>query len=394
MRTGKCCLRERIFGLLILMGLAIASCYSQPIFYSQSLQKLYNTLPTACRPEHPVADTVVLCTEVMPDITVPVAYCWDSYEVLAHMGYRFLQDSMDTLFHPAVIRFLERELLMLIATDNLEQKLIINRDNGLILLLNGATPQQSFYRSKNGLPFLLQHVSGIKIGYEDEKKYHIDLICEQNQILSFYFVADAELLSDMDKKERDILIAAQLSHHRAKPQTSLQNVLPCNESLMQKYRDSAFICKGNVFIIPQINNDLYYRKNESAFQLVFSKNWIAETFSNVMLAATERKYTAQITQRVYGDEQHQYELNSLDFFDYFSDNHERYFGIESIEKDILTGTLIFADKNISSIHIAFVSISLWDLLNGGTMKIQLDANIPQHNIQTIFGRNKNEKTNY
>jgi hypothetical protein len=376
-----------------LTALAIAPpVYCQPFFYSQSLQNLYYSLPASCRLNTPATDTVVHCSGIVPDGAAPVAFCWDEYEMLAHVGYRFLNYAeMLQNFNPAVIRFLEREILALLVTDNLEQKLTMNRDNGISIAVNGNTPQKAFYRSRDGLPRLLQYVSGINIRYEDGKNYRVDINCGQEQTLTFTFVADAELLSDMDKKERDDQIAAQLRYHRAKPDAAPAHVPECSDATMQTYRDSAFVCKGGSFIIPQINGNIYYMKTGSAFRPVFGKNWIAETLSNVMLAPAERNYTVQITQRVYGGEIRRYELNSRDFFDYFSENCDRYFGIETVERDILTGTLILADKNVGNIHIAFVSISVLDLLSGGTMKIQLDANIPKHNVETIFGKKKEGK---
>ena len=378
--------------MLIQAILFSANGYCQPAFYSQSLRTLYYSLPAACQLNIPSADTVVFCSGITPEKTIPVVFSWDEYEMLMHVGYRFINDSeILQSVNPAIIRFIERETLALLTAGNIEQKINMNRDNRFYILLNGITPQTGFYRSSTGLVSLLQQVSGIKTQFEDGKRYNVEMTCG-TQKLSFIFVADAELLSDMDKKERDNRIAAQLSSHRSKSQTPLQHVPACNESLMQVYNDSAFVCKGSMFIIPQINNDMFYRKNERSFQLIFSNKWIAETFSNIMLAPAERNYTVQVTQRMYGGEIFRYELNSIDFFDYFSGAYERYFGIESVEKDILTGTLIFADKNVSSIHLAFVSISIWDLFNGGAMHIQLDANIPQHNIETIFGRSKKEKT--
>lgn len=187
--------------------------------------------------------------------------------------------------------------------------------------------------------------------------------------------------------------AVERTIYRSNSHIQFRYFQSCNESEMRVYRDSAFVCKGSAFIISQINNDVYYKQNGTELRLIFSRNWITEKFSNIILAPVERNYNIQITQRVYGGEQYRYELNSIDFFDYFSGPYERYFGIESVEKDILAGTLIFADKNTSSIHIAFVSISLWDLFNGGTMKIQLDTNIPQHNVETIFSRNKKRESN-
>ena len=365
--------------------------YCQPVFYSQSLQNLYYSLPASCRLNIPVADTVVHCSEIVPDGAAPVTFCWDEYEMLAHVGYRFLNSAeMLQNLNPAVIRFLEREILALLVTGNLAQKLATNSDNGISIALNGNTPKREFYRSRDGLPYLLQHVSGINIRYEDGKRYRVDINCGQEQTLTFNFVADAELLSDMDKKERDDYISAQLSHHRAKAGAT-PHIPACSDATMQIYRDSVFVCKGGSFMIPQINGNIYYMKTDGLFQPVFGKNWIAETLSNVMLAPAGRSYTIQITQRVYGGEIRRYELNSRDFFDYFSGNCDLYFGIETVERDVLTGTLILADKNDGNIHIAFVSISVLDLLNGGTMKIQLDANIPKHNVETIFGKKREGK---
>ena len=379
-------MKQKIVTGLVMLILATLNGYSQPLFYSQSLQNLYYSLPVACRAEHPVTDTVVSCAGILSGITVPVAYGWDGYGILAHMGYRFLPGEATQNFHPAVVRFMEREMLALLAVDNLEQKLTMNRDNGMLVALNGNTPQKSFYRSHTGLPLLLQRVSGMDVHYEEGRQYRVDLNCGQGQTLTFHFVADAELLSDMDKKERDDRIAAQLSHHRAK--TKIQHIPACSDATMQVHNDSAFVCKGGSFIIPQLNGNLYYTKSDDELKLAFGINWITETLSNALLAPSERKYTMQVTQRVYGGIVHRYEVNSHDFFDYFSYEYERFFGIETLERDVLTGTLILANKNAGHIHLAYISVSVWDLLNGGTMNIQLNANIPQHNIQTLFGGKK------
>jgi len=390
-KMGKIKAKKKGLVTVILLAQALLS-YSQPSFYSQSLRTLFYSLPVACQLNVPSADTVVFCSGITPEKVIPVVFGWDEYEMLTHVGYRFINDSeMLQTVNPSIIRFLERETLSLLTAGNIEQKITMNRNNRFYVLLNGNTPQTGFYRSSTGMPHLLQQVNGINIKLEDGKRYSVDMNCG-TQTLSFVFVADAELLTDMDKKERDNRIAAQLSGHQSKSQTPLPHVPACNESLMQVYNDSAFVCKGSKFIIPQINNDMYYRKNGSAFQLIFSNNWITETFSNIMLSSSERNYIVQVTQRMYGGEILRYELKSIDFFDYFSDAYDRYFGIETVERDTLTGTLIFTDKNASSIHLAFVSISIWDLFNEGAMQIQLDTNIPQHNIETIFGRSKKEKT--
>ena len=385
---------KNCLGLVIFLS-AMLDGNSQPYFYSQSLQKLYYSLPASCRLNTPVAETIADCSGIVPEGTASVVFCWDEHEMLAHIGYRFLRDAeMLQTFNPAIIRFLEREILALLVADNLEQKVAMNRDNGMLVALNGNTPQLNFYRSRTGLPYLLQHVSGMDISYEAGRRYRVDMTCDDGQTLTFQFVADAELLLDMDKKERDDRIAAQLKYHRTKVGDKPQHVPTCSDATMQVYNDSAFVCKGDAFIIPQMNNNLYYTKTNGELQLVFGKGWLSETFSNVMLAPTERNYTVQITHRVYGGETRRYEIKSQDFFDYFSGDYERYFGIETVNKDVLTGTLALVDKNAGNLHLSFVTISVLDLLSGGIMKIQLDTNIPQHNVETLFGKNKETKGEY
>ena len=327
----------------------------------------------------------------MQGITVPVAYCVDNYGITEHVGYRFLSDSVETqFFQHAVVRFLEREALALLVSDNLNQKLANNRENGLTLLHNGNTPRQDFYRNRNGLPDLLQRVAGMEIRNDDGIKYRATLNCGKDQTLIFLFEADAELLSSMDKKERDEQLAARLSHHRANDVVEQPHVPACDSASLQLFQDSVYLCQGKHYIIPQMNSNLYYLQSSNTSRLVFSLDYASETLSNVMLASAGiHNYTVHITHRQYGGMVRRYDMKSNDFYDFFSADYGRYFGIESIERDTLSGTLILADRSAGSIHLAHVSISLWNLLNGGDMEVQLNSNIPQHNLETLFGELKN-----
>ena len=377
--------------IVVMLFLPASAIFSQPVFYSQSLQKLYYSLPSNCRLYHPVADTVIQCNGILQGITVPVAYSVDSYGMLANIGYRFLPGESDTLLRSPVIRFLEREALALLVADNLEQKLISNRENGLTLLHNGNTPRQDFYRSRNGLPDALQQVSGLHIRYEDEIKYRVTLNYGQGQTLTFLFVADAELMSNMDKKERDNRLSAQLIHHRAKTGNIPKLASACSNASIQIFSDTLnvlYYCPGKAYMISQINSNLFYLKNGNSYELAFTRLWSVASFQNAMLASAGHNYTVRITHRKYGGEIQRYEIKSNDFFDYFSDGYDRYFGIEKSERDVLSGTLIISDRSAGSIHLAYVSVHLSDLLNGGIMEMKLESNIPQHNIETLFGNMK------
>jgi hypothetical protein len=150
--------------------------------------------------------------------------------------------------------------------------------------------------------------------------------------------------------------------------------------------DSVFVNKGDSFLIPQINNDIFYTKIDSTYSLVFDSLLLAETFANTLVVPANKSYVINITHRMYGKVVKKYTVNSRDFDDYFLHDFDRYFGVETLEKEKLTGTLILNDRNAGSIHLAFVSVTLDNLLNGGTMEMQLYSNIPQQNIKTLFGK--------
>jgi len=361
--------------------LTLSKINAQQEFYSQSLQNLYNSLPETCRVNID-ADTILFCRDILPGDIVPVVYHYDENKILEHIGYRFLPIGDTVSFNTAVICFIERELLTLLTASDINQTLVSNRENGLSILLNDKPITESLIQNRQIFLNLLKNYQSITVNFTDDKAYEVSLIFDKGQNLSFQFPADSELLTDMNKKERDIQLAVQLKNHKAK---SDSNTAP-DYSYLQLLHDSLYVDKGSSFMIPQINNDIFYTKIDSSYSLIFDKRFLSETFSNKMLVPENRNYTINIKHRMYGKQVKTYTVSSRDFNDYFRRDYDRYFGIETLDKEKLTGTLILKDRSTGCIHLAFVSISLNDLLNGGTMEMQLYSNIPQYNIKTLFGK--------
>ena len=495
--------------------LTLAKVNAQHYFYSQNvIQKLYWSIPEICRIDTETTDSLVLCHDVVQGDTVPVVFCFDENSVLEHIGYRFLlvNDSI-SLNNNIAVRFIERELLSLLLSNDINQMLALYRENDVSVLWDNKPMKQNVLQNKRGLLKLLKTNQGIAINY-DGKIYDVTLLFENEQKLSFKFPADAELLTGMNKKERDICLAIQLKNHKAKPDSvalydfklpvgdsiyfndnviekdlflyqtnninqtlvsyqendvtvllndkpiknnilrnkrKLLNFLknnrdiaiiydgekykvslliengqkllfhfPANEepstsmeknqhdawlvdqlkdhkekncnvvlsdfSYLQLLHDSLYVDKGSSFMIPQINNDVFYTKIDSTYSLVFDSCLLAETLSNALVVPMNINYTINITHHLYGNQVKKYTVCSSDFNDYFCREYDRYFGIKTIEDGILTGTLILSDRNIGSIHLVSVSILLDDLLNEGTMEMQLHSNIPMHNLKTLFGK--------
>jgi hypothetical protein len=185
--------------------------YAQQVFYSQNLQNLYYSMPATCMVDTIATDTVVLCHEVVQGDTVPVMYRWDENRVLEHIGYHFLPVNDTVTVNDVIVRFIERELLALLLTNDINQTLVSYRENGLSVLLNNAPVKQSLLQNKRSLWQLLKNNRGIAINY-DGKKYEVSLFLANEQTLSFNFTADSELLTGMDKKERDIRLEIGRAH--------------------------------------------------------------------------------------------------------------------------------------------------------------------------------------
>jgi hypothetical protein len=359
---------------------------AQQVFYSQQLQNLYRLVPNVCIIDTDITDdTVVMCHNVVQDDTVLLIYHWDENRVLEHIGCQFLQNDSITI-NNVIVRFIERELLAILLSCDIKQTLVSHRENGLSVLLNNVPVSQHLLQDKRQLLNLIKHNNGIAINYDNKKYYGVTLFSVDKQELSFYFRPDSELLTGMDNKEQEIRLAVQLKNHKAK----LDSIVSPDYSYLQLLRDSVYVKKGSSFMIPQINNDLFYIKADSVYNLAFDTSFIAESFSNALLVPAMNDYTINIMHRMYGKIVKKYTVCSRDFYDYFSHDYDCYFGIESLEKEKLTGTLILNDRNAENIHLVYVSVTLYDLLHGGTLEMQLHSNIPQHNIKSLFGKQKNE----
>ena len=364
--------------------LALLNGNAQQVFYSQSLKLLYESLPEACRVDNATKDTIVLCRGVVQGDIVPLAFCFDENKALEHVGFRFLPANDSVTAKNVIVRFIEREWLVLLLTSDIKQTLTSHQENGLSILLNNKPLPLNLLQDKRSLLNLLKNSRDMTFTY-DGKKYDVSLSCANGRMLTFLFPADSELLTGMNKKERDVRLAIQLKNHK-----SLHDSITAPDfSYLQLLRDTVYVDKGSSFMIPQINNDLFYIKADSAYNFALDKSLIAESFSNALLVPCLHNYTIHITHMMYGGVVKEYSVNSCDFDDYFLHGYDRYFGIETLGKegkDKLTGTLILTDRNAGSIHLAYVSVTIDNLLHGGTIEMKLYSNIPQYNIKSLLGK--------
>lgn len=381
------------FALLILLISGVVMMIferanAQELFYSPKVDSLYGLVNQVCTMDSICAnDTIIQCANLINGDTVPVILCKDENGVVDHIGYCFLPDSIRAV-NSSVIQFLEREMLTVLTAKDVSTALRADKENGLLLMLDDAPISQSLIQNKKKMCSLLKGNKGIIINHVN-KDYNVAILCSNGQQLSFSFPADCKLISGMDKREQEIRLAFQLKNHVAKTIDSLMPSPDINYlQLLQDsiYQDSIYVEKGEEFNIPQINNDLFFFKNDSIYALVSDTSLVALTFSNALLVPSAKHYAIDVKHRMYGFVVQNYTLDSRDFNDYFSNGYERYFGIETMEPENLSGTMILYNRDEEYIHLAYVTTTLDDLMNGGKMTMELYSNIPQHNINTLYGK--------
>ncbi len=378
-------LRYSLFSALIIATIA-QSVYAQETFYSPKVDSLYKLVNQVCAMDSTYSNNLVLqCTELVKGDTVPIILCKDENGVVDHIGYCFLPDSIRKV-NISVIQFLEREMLTLLVAKDIGLILSAYRNDGLQLMVDDAPIGHNFLQNKRLICSMLKGCKGITLNRAG-KDYSVTVFCSNGQRLMISFPADCELISGMDKREQEIRLAFQLKNHTAKTIDSLSPLPDINYlQLLQDdtYQDSIYVEKGEKFNIPQINNDLFYLKNDSIYTLVSDTSAIALSFSNALLAPWTNHYTIDVKHRMYGLVALDYSIDSRDFNDYFSQGYVRYFGIETLEPEHLSGTLILYNRDEEFIHLFYVTTTLDDLVNGGKMMMELYSNIPQHNIDSLY----------
>lgn len=380
---------HRILGLFFcfLITFSVRNISAQVFFYSHKVDSLYKSvnqvylLDSIC-----FKDTILQCSDIIDGDTVPIILCKDETGVVDHIGCCFLPDSIRLVNIP-VVQFLEREILTILTNSDVITALRSDLENGLQLMYNDHLISHSLLQDKKGLCSLLKQCNGIIIKKEDNT-YYVSLVSLNGNQLSFSFPADCNLISGMNKKELEIRLSFQLKNHISKnidDQAALSDL--CYLQLMKDtiFKEQVYVKKGDEFNIPQINNDLFYFKEDSIYSLISDTSFVALSFSNVLLAPSSNHYTIDIKHRMYSSIVQNYAIDIQDFNDFFSQGFERFFGIESLMPGNLSGTMILYNRNEEYIHLAYVTTTLEDLINGGKIVMDLYSYIPQHNIKTLYG---------
>lgn len=364
------------FNMIVSVSDSLSSDTGQS-FYSQSLEDLYYSLPEECHLDKNEGDTIIYSQDIVKGDTVAIVYSWDANHVLEHIGLRFLDDIDSALCSNPILKMIERESLNLFYMDFQKWLTLMSDDNVHIMV--GDKPIMSILlQDRKGICNFLDVCNGISVVYNGNE-YSVSLLNETDSDVSVHFRSDPELIYGMNSVERDRMFIFGMMSHKIKDSISISSRAGQQPEAVKPLNDTMYVAKGISYIIPEINNDLYYFKADSvSYTPVFDEDFIKESFSNAMLLPI-RNYKVNAVFRVNFDK-YEYVLDSYSVYDFFYRNYNMYFGIESIMDGVLKGTLILEDKYAQNIHMVLVSMPIEHLFKGGAMAADFYMNIPQHNI--------------
>ena len=361
---------------------------STKMFYSSLISSLFSQVNRVCKMDLDFTGCRVFnCGHIIDDDTVPVIVCKDGAGVVDHIGFCFLPDSV-RLINRSVVQFIERVMLDLMMSRDVGTTLKTVRESGLLIQFDNEPLSQSLMQNRKTTLSMIKGTNGIVLDKVD-KKYYMTIDCPDSHQFSFSFPADCKLISGMDKREQEMRLAYQLKNHSV--QYCDIPVSSADTNRLQLLDDSTseeciYVIKGDEFSIPEINNDLFFIENDSIYSLVHDTAMIAMTFSNALLASSDKHFTYDVKHRMYGFMVQNYTIDSRDFDSYFAQDYERYFGIETLEPQNMSGTLILYNRKEEYIHLIHVTTTQNGIINEGRMTMELYSNIPQHNIKSLFSK--------
>lgn len=204
------------------------------------------------------------------------------------------------------------------------------------------------------------------------------------EYLRFTFPANIQIVSGKDKRELEHELSMIMRHAHS-------NSYQKNEAKEMVKKDKRiYYSKGNYLFIKEMSSNCYFTKDrEKEFELIFSPDYLAESFSNLFLQPIETalKTTIVIEQQMYGNEKKKFNLSLDQFHNYLKTHHmETYVGIEVASKDSIDATIIMYNKDLNYYHMLYAKSTPELLFNSSkpTVMAKLYSYIPADNILTLY----------
>ncbi len=186
-----------------------------------------------------------------------------------------------------------------------------------------------------------------------------------------------------DKADADKLVYELLSantggrDYRPKLVTGKDKLADTNEERIK-------LLPGKAFQINSLRSDIYI--DAKSHKPVFDRRYPMESAVNLLMNAAGNCSVA-ITQHQYGNKKKTLTIPLQSVFYVLSADMDTYCNVTDIDTDMIKADLVMHDTKKNIIHLFVVSIPVSEMYkDGGTVKADLYANIPQSDIKNIYSK--------
>jgi len=352
------------------------------------MEDLGSEIPQACLPQ---ADSIFNCAGLVKGKSLIVNY--NSSREIDHIGISLFSNETKLLINLPVCNFIERMLLELVLEEKKKNANALLDRHKMHVSRNGVEYETKFFTSIEAALDNISTPSQFGLLKEPERFSAVWNFNQTDQFV-FSFPASRDLIFGTDKKESDEMLNKSLF---GGDKLCLQNdgmlgevISDADVSLDRKR--NIYIRNGSEFILAILNSDTYYKKEGDVFELLFSKDYPAESLVNLIqknYRKEELNHKLHITHKMYGNFSPDFDISLKELLCFFSDDYDVFTAVTSTDSKELKLTAVFHSKDYNFVHLLLIKTPVENIfLKDGILTADFFTNIPQHSIRSLMGNSK------
>lgn len=312
--------------------------------------------------------------------SLPLIIEYDTAGIVSHLGLSLFSDSlkMHTLTKP-LYDFQERLFLeVFLQGDEFQARKLLNEYKVQWTDYSQMSGASSFF---NSLENSLRLASNENVEYVMTKDSLTWTSSWKDENSSFVlrFPANYDLISGMDKKEAEIVLAKQLQSFQCNGISMPSAKGDLGE--LQQLNRSNYVLRGNKLFIKAMNSDVY-------FQVLYDRNFPEESIANLFNYPDQQRTKGldlQIEQVTYGGDSLTYRIKLFDFQCFMGDDYEVFTGIEKCTDKIANFSVIYKSKWYNYYHLLCVKTTPGILFDkADPLQAFFYTFIPNQNIKNLY----------
>jgi len=372
---------KQAFIYISFLFFCLASGLQAQTFASRKLAQTGEQFPKICLP---TADSIFDCPQVIRGKSLVVRY--NSRNEIEHLGVSLFSPETKEMINASVCNFIERmmlELLLQNSTADVQSRL---RHYNIRLQQNGVDFGSGFFRSLSDVLDRIDYPTQFTL-YKENSLYAAVWKFGNNETLAMIFPAQRELIFGTDKKESDTTVGELLLSDDCDNivvSAELEPIL--GENLVRIEGTELYRRKGVVFMIDNINTDIYFQRSDSLYFLVFDPNYPTQSLANLFLTQQiTNSLSLKITHRMYGRFTPEFIIPLNRFVCLFSNNFDMYCLLQPMRDGRIQLSVILHSQNFSYFHLLQITTNSKQIFaENGTLTANFFTNIPLHNLRNLF----------